>query len=788
MRIQPAIILFIIGILILTPFAAAGDVTLAWDANSEPELVGYYLCYGSSSGQYSVQVDVGNVTQYTVSSLPAGTYYFAVKAYGIEGLESAFSNEVSATVAASDNQAPTITGVSASGITATGATISWTSNEAADSQVEYGTTLSYGTSTTLNSSLVTSHSQSLSGLAASTTYHYRVKSRDAAGNLATSGDYTFTTVDASDNTPPVISNVKASKIRGISATITWNTNEAADSVVEYGISGSPGGLTATSSQRISRARILAVPVSEAAPIEVPSNVETSVLVTSGSSRPKNRIPDSDTPLVTAHSIILNNLTPGSAYVYRVKSKDAAGNLAVSGYYTFLATSAGDIVTGLAAAYTFDEGYGAESADYSKNGNTAILHSTNWVEGKYGQALSFNGTSSYVAAGTRGLPDTSQPHTVSFWVSTDAAVAESVQESAGTILALANPERKASLRHGHKGSSAGALDFDNEWAVVGKLPTPRQWHHFGYIFDGSRNSLYIDGKLVSTSTIQPAAAPITAFEIGRWVDGSGYFEGSVDEVRVYNRALTEEQLRLAMITPVGGSGSIPEAAMDAAIPDDKNKATAPANARPVLSMHLERQTYSRGETVQTRELWISNPSEEHRSVEIKAWLELPGMQPISLGGLGMGDTVRLDPGFNRDYGVLPLMQIADDAPDGICRFGVRLVDPVTGELLAESMEPFSIGEGKAGWATPEIAIESQLEASQLRIENKDLIAAAIEVKMWFEAPDGSTLPAFSTQLVLPGGAEITLQAPMPAEGFVLKTRILDSSSGKNLATNSTNFTN
>src|SRR5437762_9651781 len=95
-----------------------------------------------------------------------------------------------------DTTPPTISGVTASAITSTGATIAWTTNEASDSQVEYGPTTAYGSSTTLNSSLVTSHSQALSSLAASTLYHYRVKSKDAAGNPATSGDFTFTTTAA----------------------------------------------------------------------------------------------------------------------------------------------------------------------------------------------------------------------------------------------------------------------------------------------------------------------------------------------------------------------------------------------------------------------------------------------------------------------------------------------------------------------------------------------------------------------------------------------------------------
>src|SRR5207247_2427977 len=85
------------------------------------------------------------------------------------------------------------------------ATISWTTDEASDSQVEYGTSTAYGSVTLLNASFVTAHSQALSGLLASTVYHYRVKSRDAAGNLATSADVTYTTAPPPDTTPPMVS-------------------------------------------------------------------------------------------------------------------------------------------------------------------------------------------------------------------------------------------------------------------------------------------------------------------------------------------------------------------------------------------------------------------------------------------------------------------------------------------------------------------------------------------------------------------------------------------------------
>jgi len=80
------------------------------------------------------------------------------------------------------------------------AIITWSTDELASSQVEYGPTAGYGTTTTLEndpasaaSMGVVSHSVELTGLDAEITYHYRVKSKDAAGNEKVSGDKTFTT-------------------------------------------------------------------------------------------------------------------------------------------------------------------------------------------------------------------------------------------------------------------------------------------------------------------------------------------------------------------------------------------------------------------------------------------------------------------------------------------------------------------------------------------------------------------------------------------------------------------
>lgn len=74
-------------------------VTLEWDPNPEPEVVGYYVYVGTQSGVYTRVVDTGSQTFIRVAPLDPGiTYYFAVTARSSDGLESPFSDEVSYTV------------------------------------------------------------------------------------------------------------------------------------------------------------------------------------------------------------------------------------------------------------------------------------------------------------------------------------------------------------------------------------------------------------------------------------------------------------------------------------------------------------------------------------------------------------------------------------------------------------------------------------------------------------------------------------------------------------------
>jgi chitodextrinase len=115
-------------------------------------------------------------------------------------------------------------------------TVNWTTNEAADSQVEYGATSSYGQNTALDSTLATSHSQFISGLTAGNTYHYRVRSRDAAGNLGLSGDFSVTVPAGQDTTKPSTpANLVASAGSSTLVNLAWTASTDNVGVTRYNV-------------------------------------------------------------------------------------------------------------------------------------------------------------------------------------------------------------------------------------------------------------------------------------------------------------------------------------------------------------------------------------------------------------------------------------------------------------------------------------------------------------------------------------------------------------------------
>src|ERR1700687_1624943 len=133
-----------------------------------------------------------------------------------------------------------ITNVQAPSDTTSSSQIVWTTNVAADSAVDYGTTASYGASTLVDSTMVTSHQMTVSGLAAGTTYYYQVRSTDSKGNHGQSGGHKFSTAGFS------LSGTISPVTGGNGATLTLSGaasgTATADSSGNYIFSGLPNGI------------------------------------------------------------------------------------------------------------------------------------------------------------------------------------------------------------------------------------------------------------------------------------------------------------------------------------------------------------------------------------------------------------------------------------------------------------------------------------------------------------------------------------------------------------------
>ena len=155
---------------------------------------------------------------------------FMALIFGISGCAGVISSEPKSLTLG----APAISGVTSAQVSSTAATITWITDQASDSQVDYGTSASYGASSSLNSTMVSTHSVSISSLTPATLYHYNVKSKNAAGLLAASGDFTFTTANGADTAPPTVS--ISSPVAGatVSGTITVSAT-ASDNVGVIGV-------------------------------------------------------------------------------------------------------------------------------------------------------------------------------------------------------------------------------------------------------------------------------------------------------------------------------------------------------------------------------------------------------------------------------------------------------------------------------------------------------------------------------------------------------------------------
>lgn len=244
------------------------------------------------------------------------------------------------------------------------------------------------------------------------------------------------------------------------------------------------------------------------------------------------------------------LTPSTAYRYRVRAQDAANNL--GSYSNTAGATTLAAVSGLVAAYGFEEGTGTTTADRSGNNLTGTLQGAAWTaQGRFGNALTFNGTSSAVSIADAPAIDLTAAMTLMAWVYPTAN---------GGYRTVILKEDALNLAYAIYSSSPGGPPEGyfhagaNERGVTaaGVLPL-NTWSHLAVTYDGANLRFYVNGVqtgvTAATGTINVSTGPL---KIGGNAIWSEWFAGRIDEVRVYNRALSAAEIQTDMNAAVGAA--------------------------------------------------------------------------------------------------------------------------------------------------------------------------------------------------------------------------------------------
>ncbi len=349
----------------------------------------------------------------------------------------------------------------------------------------------------------------VNNLTPGTLYNFRVKSRDAAGNLATSANSTFTTTAVADTTPPNVTLTAPADGASVSGAVQVSAS-ASDNIGVAGVQFKQGA---------------------------------------------TNIGAEDTTSPYAVSWNTTGL-PGGSYTLTAVARDQAGNTKTSIPVTVTVTAGGQPAPPV-AAYAFNEGSGTTTSDASGNNNTATISNPSWAAGKTGSAVAFNGFNTAVSiADTNGSLDVSAL-TVEAWifktgpsVEYHGIVGRQTGTSFGDLWVLFYDAAQFSDAY-----RFCALDCVTGPSSTGDTNT---WVHIAATEDGTTTRLYRNGVLVASSS--PHAGSLGPETTGVCI-GSGandasfacnseFVTGRIDDVRIYGRALTAAEIVQDMNTAVG----------------------------------------------------------------------------------------------------------------------------------------------------------------------------------------------------------------------------------------------
>jgi hypothetical protein len=237
--------------------------------------------------------------------------------------------------------------------------------------------------------------------------------------------------------------------------------------------------------------------------------------------------------------------PDGAHSLTAVARDAAGNTTTSAAVAVTVENAVAPPVGLVAAYGFEETTGTTATDSSASGlNGTISGPTRVTTGRFGSALNFDGVNDIVNIADANALDLTNGMTLEAWVNPAAITGWRtvlLKEKAGDLVygLYSNSDLNRPTAHVQVGGDRSASGT----AQVA-LNT---WTHLAATYDGTTVRLYVGGTQVGTRAVSGAMAASTQpLRIGgNTIWTAEWFSGRLDEIRVYNRALTAAEIQTDM---------------------------------------------------------------------------------------------------------------------------------------------------------------------------------------------------------------------------------------------------
>ena len=249
-----------------------------------------------------------------------------------------------------------------------------------------------------------------------------------------------------------------------------------------------------------------------------------------------------------YSVTWNTTTASNAsHVVSAVARDAAGNQSEAQVDVTVSNTSQN-PAGLVAAYGFNQGSGVQVADASGQGNTGTISSATWTTtGKFGGALSFNGISAWVTVADAASLDLTTGMTIEAWVNPTSGTGwrtvvlkEGTNSLAYSLYSANNASRPAGFVH-----------TNADQGLNGTAAVPLSaWTHLAMTYDGATLRMFVNGVQVSSRAVTGNTMTTAgALRIGGNSVWGEYYKGAIDELRIYNRALTAAEIQTDMTTPI-----------------------------------------------------------------------------------------------------------------------------------------------------------------------------------------------------------------------------------------------